>query len=69
MSIWKSWGIAGSKTTPELHEEIVAIPGVVYDEKRGIPIFNGSLGDFQQHFKKPFIVYSEGCYIKVGSDV
>ncbi len=62
-----TWAIAGSKTTPELYEEIMAIPGIV--ASRGMPIFNGSLDEFQQHYAKPFIVYTDGYYIKVGADV
>ena len=65
MSYSTSWGIVGSKKTPELHEEILAIPGVTY--KRDLPIFDGSLDEFSNEFRKPFIVYYVGRYIKVGS--
>lgn len=67
MSIWTSWAITGSKTTPELHEEIMAIPGVTYE--RDLPIFDGSLDEFSNEFHKPFVVYFEGRYIKVGAFV
>ncbi len=64
---WKSWAIVGSKTTPGLHEEILAIPGMV--DGRDLPIFYGSLGDFQRVFKKQFLVSSTGLYIKVGGNL
>ena len=66
---WKMWGITGSKCTPELHEEIMAIPGMHADDRGGIPVFNGSLGDFQRHYKKPFTVESVGFYIGVGQEI
>ncbi len=64
MSNWKSWSIVGVKYDPKLREEILAIPGMV--DGRDLPIFHGSLGDFQRHYKDPFEVYSKGYYIKVG---
>lgn len=67
MSVWTSWAIVGSKTTPELHEEVLDIPGMI--DGRDLPIFNGSLDEFSNEFHKPFIVYREGRYIKVGADV
>ena len=62
---WKTWALVGVDT-PELNAEIMSIVGVEHDPKRGVPIFNGTLGEFQQQFKKPFTVYSNGFYIRVG---
>lgn len=69
MSVWTSWAIVGSKTTPELHEEILAIPGVIEGRDRDLPILDGSLDEFSNEYRKPFIVYYNGRYIKVGADV
>lgn len=64
MSVWTSWAIVGSKTTPELHDYIMAIVGMT--EGQDLPIFDGSLDEFSNEFRNPFTVYYDGRYIKVG---
>jgi hypothetical protein len=65
-TFWTSWGIVGSSTTLEMYENVMRVPGVVHDAKRGIPIFNGSLDRFARHYNAPFEVHNDGRFIKVG---
>ena len=66
MNDWTNWAIVGSDTTPEVYEEIIRVPGVVHDPKRGNPIFHGSLDDFSRHYNDPFTVHKDGRFINVG---
>lgn len=65
MSEWTSWAIVVK--WPHTKEEILEIPGVI--DGRDLPIFGGTLGEFQKRFSKPFTVHTEGFYIQVGVDV
>lgn len=66
MAEWTSWGIVGSDTNPQVYENVMRVPGMVHDVKRGIPIYHGSLDDFSKYFRAPFEVHVDGRFIKVG---
>jgi len=63
---WTSWGIVGSSESPEKYEEVMNVPGVVHDPKRGIPLYHGSLDEFSNEFNSDFTVHKTGRFIQVG---
>jgi len=65
-TFWTSWGITGSTTNPQVYENVMNVPGMTHDAKRGIPIFHGTLDEFAKHFPTPFEVHNDGRFIKVG---
>ena len=66
-TFWTSWGIVGSNESPEKYAEVMNVPEVTHDPKRGIPIFNGSLDEFSNEFGSPFTVHKNGRFIQVGN--
>ena len=65
-TFWTSWGITGSNTNPQMYDNVMSVPGMVHDAKRGIPIYHGTLDEFAKYFPTPFEVHVDGRFIKVG---
>jgi hypothetical protein len=64
-TFWTSWGIVGSNESAQMYDDVMSVPGMNHDAKRGIPIFHGTLDEFAKHFAAPFEVHNDGRFIKV----
>jgi hypothetical protein len=49
-----------------MYDDVMSVPGMTHDAKRGIPIFHGTLDEFAKHYKAPFTVHNDGRFIRTG---
>jgi hypothetical protein len=61
--MWTSWAIVYSD---ECYDDVMTVPGMVHDPKRGVPIYHGTLDNFSRYFPGVFTVSVDGRYIQVG---
>ena len=62
---WTSWGIV--LNMPDdlgMLEEVLAVEGVI--QGRDLPLFTGTLGEWCERYRHPFVVHRDGRYIQVG---
>ena len=62
MTEWTSWAVVIRQ--PATKEEVLAVEGMI--DGRDVPLFTGTVGEFAERWRRPFVVHHSGRYFEVG---